>query len=191
MSTNLAYARPRGLPEREAEQHPRHIQVVTTAAQRRRRPRVAYAVITVSSLFAIFAAQLLLSIVVSDGAYQIDSLQIEQKGLVREQDALTETLDLLASTQHLAANAAHLGMVPGASPLFLDLETGAVAGAPGSVDRPGCGGSCGLVANSLLTGVPLVDTAAPTTGSTTGTTTPTTPAPPTGTVDALPAPVTH
>ena len=190
--SNLAYARPRGLPEREEHQHPRHVEIVATRDQKRRRPKVVYAVATIGSLFVIFAAQLLLSIAVADGAYQIDSLQVEQKGLIRTQDALTEQLDLLASTQHLAANAAHLGMVPGTSPLFLDLQNGAVASAPGSVDRPGCGGTCGLIANSLLTGVPLVDSTPVATQSTTGTTPP--PAvttPPAGTVDALPAPVTH
>lgn len=190
--SNLAYARPRTLPEPE-QQHPRHIEVVATREQRKRRPRVVYAVTTVASLFVIFAAQLLLSIVVSDGAFQISSLQGEQKELLRTQDNLTEKLDLFASTQYLAANAAHLGMVPGANPLFLDLQTGAIAAAPGSVDRPGCGGTCNLVANSLLTGVPLVDATTPAAGSAPGTVASTTPPAslPPATVDALPAPVTH
>lgn len=200
MSSNLAYARPAGIPTRDTApaQHPRHVEVVPTREQKRARPKVAYAVVTVASLFVIFAAQLLLSIVVSDGAYQIEALQGQQKELLRTEQALGEQLDLLGSTQHLAANAAHLGMVPSSSPLFLNLETGAIAGAPGSVDRPGCGGSCNLIANSLLTGMPLTDPTPP--GSTVGantttTTTTTTTAPPApeapAVVDALPAPVTH
>ncbi len=195
MSTNLAYARPSSLPEREPRQHPRHIEVVATRAQRRARPKIAYAVVTVVSLFLIFAAQLLLSIVVSDGAYQIEGLQNQKKELLRTEQALNENLDLLASTQHLAANAAHLGMVPSASPLFLDIQTGGVAGAPGSIDRVGCGGQCNLVANSLLTGMPLTNPAAPTTtvGSTTTTQAPTTQQAPTApvVVNDIPAPVTH
>ena len=194
--SNLAYARPtlpssRPMPAPSVRPVPRHVEIVTTKAQRRARPKVAYAVVTVASLFLIFAAQLLLSIVVSQGAYQIASLQSQQKDLLRTQESLNEQADLLSSTQHLAANAAKLGMVPNGSPLFLDLTTGAVAGAPGTVDPTGCGGSCNLVANSLLTGVPLTDAAATqaqtsSTASSGGTTT----APP-GTVDALPAPVTH
>jgi hypothetical protein len=172
---------------------PRHIEIVTTRAQRRARPRAAYAVITVTSLFVIFAAQLLLSIVVSDGAYQIASLQSQQKDLLRTQEALGEKFDLLSSTQHLAENAAQLGMVPNSAPLFLDLSTGSVAGAPGTVDPTGCGGSCNLVANSLLTGVPLTPNASPQaqTSPTTQTAAAGGTASQPGTVDTIPAPVTH
>jgi len=190
MSSNLAYARPAVRP---APSPRPHIEIVTTRAQRKARPRAVYAVVTVTSLFVIFAAQLLLSIAVSDGAYQIDSLQSQQKDLSRTQQALGEKFDLLSSTQHLAENAAKLGMVPNGSPLFLNLATGAVAGAPGTVDPTGCGGACNLVANSLLTGVPLTGPATPQAQTSTATTTPaaqTTTAPP-GVVTALPAPVTH
>lgn len=189
MSSSAAFARPSALPEREL--HPRHIEIVTTREQRKARPKVAYAVITVASLFVIFAAQLMLSIVVSEGAYQISSLQVEQKELIRTQQALSEKLGLLGSPQNLAANAASLGMTPNPSPLQLDLTTGAVTGAPGSFDRVGCGGACNLVANELLAGMPLVS---PST-ATPETTTPTTPSTPTtqtpAVVDSLPAPVTH
>lgn len=193
MSSNLAYARPRTLPQRE-ESRPRITAVPPPRQRRKSRPRIVYAVATVASLFVIFAAQLLLSIVVSDGAYQIASLQGQQKELLRTQESLTEKLDLLGSTQNLAANAAHLGMVPGTSPLFLNLESGAIAAAPGSVDRPGCGGACNLVANDLLVGVPLVNPA-PATGAagvaSTGATSGGSSATPPPTVEALPAPVTH
>jgi hypothetical protein len=194
--SNLAYAPSRPTvrpPVRPAPQARPHIEIVTTRAQRRARPKVAYAVVTIASLFMIFGAQLLLSIVVSDGAYQIASLQSQEKDLLRTQEDLSEKFDLLSSTQHLAANAAKLGMVPNGSPLFLNLSTGAVAGAPGTVDPTGCGGACNLVANSLLTGVPLTDHA--TTQAQTSTATPstageTTPAQ-SGFASALPAPVTH
>lgn len=171
MSANLAYARPlRNEPSRDADrQHvqqrgaargrPTHIEIVTTRAQRNARPKLAYSVITIVSLFLIFAGQLLLSIVVSDGAYQLSGLQVQQKDLLRTEQALLEKLQILGSTQHLAANAAHLGMVPGSNPLYLDLSTGAVSSAPGTADPFGCGGGCSVVANSLLTGVPLVDAA--------------------------------
>jgi len=208
MSSNLAYARPTvrpahrpsEAPVRSVRPVPRRTEVAATRDQRRARPKAAYAIITVASLFLIFAAQLLLSIVVSQGAYQIESLQDQRKDLVRTQEALTENLELYGSSQNLAANAAHLGMVPSAYPIFLDLETGAVSSAPGSVDRVGCGGSCDLVANSLLTGVPLVGTTppastAPTTASTSSTATASAAPAPTpvvpATVDTLPAPVTH
>jgi hypothetical protein len=187
VSTNLAYARPQTRPIRESAPA-RHFEIVTTRAQRKARPKVAYAVVTVASLFAIFAAQLLLSIVVSEGAYQINALQSQQKELMRTEQALSENLDLLASTQNLAANAAHLGMVPSASPLFLDLSSGALSHAPGSIDRVGCGGACNLIANDLLTGVPLANTTAP---SAHAASTQAAVSKPAIVVDSLPAPVTH
>ena len=194
--SNLAHARP--VPRAEPQQHPRHIEIVSTRAQRRARPKLAYAVMTIASLFAIFAAQLLLSIVVSDGVYQVSALQDAQKDLLRTQDALTEKLNVLDSTQNLSTQAAHLGMVPNSSPLALNLSTGAVYGLPGSADPAGCGGNCSLITNSQLAGVALVDPNAPATvqasaghaGSAAATTLPATQteqAP----VDSIPAPVTH
>jgi hypothetical protein len=202
--SNVAYARPTRPQQRAAHSTPRpaavprHVEIITTRAQRRARPRVAYAVVAVVGLFAIFAAQLLLSIVVSDGAYQISSLQSQQKQLLRTQENLNERLDLRDSTQFLAASAAKLGMVPGATLRFIDLQTGAVTAAPGTTDPTGCGGSCNLVANSLLTGVPLL-ALAPGTAQAAGTTTTgltgapatTVPAPPPAAVTTIPAPVTH
>ncbi|GGL06272.1 hypothetical protein GCM10007382_27710 [Salinibacterium xinjiangense] len=162
MSGTAAYARPLVAP---APSPHRHIEIVTTREQRRARPKLAYAVVTIMSLFAIFAAQLLLSIVVSDGAFQIEALQQEQKELLRTQDALSENLNLYGSTQNLATQAAHLGMVPNPAPLTLNMDTGAVYGSPGTADPMGCGGSCNLITNSLLAGMPLVNATGATTGN--------------------------
>jgi hypothetical protein len=193
--SNLAYARPSAAPQ----QQPRHIEIVATRAQRRARPKTIYAVTTIAALFLIFAAQLLLSIAVSEGQYQIASLQTQQKELLRTQDALSENLNILSSTQNLSMQAASRGMVPNVSPLAIDLSTGGVFGLPGSTDPVGCGGSCNLITNALLADVPMV-TDAPVetttlTGSTTGTTAPSTTAPAatvqTPPSSSLPAPVTR
>ncbi|GHD76714.1 hypothetical protein CLV85_1703 [Salinibacterium amurskyense] len=155
MSTNLAYAQPQ--PLHRPSGRPSHIEIVTTTkAQRKARPRMLYAVVTVASFFVILAAQLLLSIVVTQGAYQIDSLQYEQKVLIRTEQSLLESLSLQSSSQNLAAQAAGFGMVPNATPYSLDITDGSVFRLPGSADPTGCGGSCGLVGNTLLSGVPLV-----------------------------------
>ena len=154
MSTNLAHAQP--LPLHQPTARPSHIEIVTTKAQRKARPRMLYAVVTVASFFVILAAQLLLSIVVTQGAYQIDSLQYEQKVLIRTEQSLLESLSLQSSSQNLAAQAAGFGMVPNATPYSLNISDGSVFQLPGSADPTGCGGSCGLVGNTLLTDVPLV-----------------------------------
>lgn len=145
MSAALAYA-----PQRRATAAPvRHVEIVTTRAQRRARPKSFYAVATVAAVFGLFLAQLLLSIVLSDGAYQISSLQAEQRELSRTQEDLSEKLDLLASPQSLATRAGQLGMVVGGStPAFLRLSDGTLIGKPVAASKSA--GTRGLVGNALL-----------------------------------------
>ena len=164
---------PRRARPQEQERR-RHLDVVSTRAQKKARPRAVYALVTVAGLFAILIAQLLLSIVVSDGAYQISSLQQVQKELVRDSQSLTEQLQVLQSPQHLAANAQALGMVTNSSTAFLQLSDGSVIGKPlaatasGGI-RTGVDGGP-LIPNWLLAGVELtpvssVDAAAPVAGA--------------------------
>lgn len=183
--SNLATARPlrRPAPERARP----HIEIVPDRRQRRARPKVAYGVITILSVLAIYGAQLMLSIVVADGAYQLEGLQSQRTELQRQEQALREELAIASSQQNLANQAAALGMVPNATQLSLDLSTGAVAQLPGVA---GCGG-CNSVPNSLVAGVPLV-TQAPASGQiAAGDAAQAPPPAPAGTVDALPAPVTR
>ncbi len=137
----------------------RHIEIAPTRSQRRARPRAVYALVTVAGLFAILVAQLLLSIVVSEGAYQISGLQQEQRELARDQQVLSEELQVLESPQHLAANAEALGMVNNSSTAYLRLADGAVLGVPVAAKasdglRLGSDGGP-LVPNRLLDGVPV------------------------------------
>ncbi len=149
---------PRHSPEFVPPQ-PRRLDVVPTRGQRRARPKSFYALITVAGLFAILVAQLLLSIVVSDGAYQISALQQQQKELSRDHQTLMEELNVLESPQHLSANAEQLGMVTNSNTAYLRLSDGAVLGSPGAATASGSimqGADGGpLVPNQLLKGVPL------------------------------------
>ena len=159
MSAALAYQRPNWQPQAPqrpgTQPHavPRQIEVVTTHAQRAARPKSFYAMVSVSTIFGLLIAQLLLSILLSDGAYQISSLQAEQKQLLRTQESLAEQLDLLASPQSLAMKAESLGMVIGSNaPAFLNLADGSLTGTPvaasGGTAMVGANG--GMVANFLL-----------------------------------------
>ena len=152
MSTNLAVTLPARSPRREEPQ--RRIEIVSTRSQRRARPKPLYAIIVVSGLFAVFIIQLLLSIVVSDGAYAISKLQQQEADLTRSAQNLTEQVDVLGSTQNLATQAESLGMVlSSTTPAFLDLATGEVVGKskPATGDAAGAmGGEGNLVPNSLL-----------------------------------------
>ena len=161
--SNLAFATPLRSPA--DEQRTRHIEIVSSREQRRARPRAVYAIVAVIGLFVLFMAQLLLSIVVSDGAYRIAALQTSQRDLGREQQALSEQLDMLSSPQNLATQAESLGMVLSTTnPVVLNLADGTIGGTAAAADagESVISGSAGsLVPNSLLAGVPLV-TATPT-----------------------------
>ena len=118
----------------------------------RAKPRLAYAVIALGGVAVIVVAQLLLSIAVAQGAYEIDGYQVRQAELEREHQKLAEDLDRVESPQYLAKNAEALGMVPNANPVYLRLSDGAVLGEP----APPVAASAPLVPNALIDGVPLV-----------------------------------
>src|SRR5690606_16896119 len=75
----------------------RHLEVAPTSTRRRARPRLLPAALTMGGIAAILLAQLLLSIVLADGAYRIAGLQGEQRTLQRQEQALTEHLEVLTS----------------------------------------------------------------------------------------------
>jgi hypothetical protein len=196
-------AHPASRPTEQTEERRSHLEVVPTRAQRRARPRALYAVVAVASLLVIVVAQLLLSIGISQGAYQLDTLQQKQTTLQRSLQAASEDLSRISSPQNLAANANALGMVSNSNPAYLRLSDGAVLGAPIAADGAAgtvTGGQGNLVPNSLLAGVPLAGQQAQgsaqqdaqaenstSTGAATGATTP-----PTVPLEgALPTPVTH
>jgi hypothetical protein len=220
MSTNLAQSRgaadwvgrPAARPHED--ERPSHLEVVTTRSQRRARPRTVYALVTVGTLLAIVVAQLLLSIAVSQGAYQIGSLQQTQKALQRSYQAATEDLNRISSPQNLANDANALGMVSNNNPVYLRLSDGAILGTPTPAAASAgtvTGGQGNLVPNALLAGVPLITgapagssaapsaTAAPGAAAGTAAGNPaqagaplqSTPKPTAPLTDALPSPVTH
>ncbi len=136
-----------------------HLEVAPTRAQRRARPRVLPAIITIGGIGAILLAQLLLSIVLADGAYTISELQTQQRDLERQEQAFTEELEVLSSTQNLIANAENFGMIASGNPVFLDLSTGAVSGSPTAAGGSLTGSSGNQIGNSLLAGSTLVEPA--------------------------------
>lgn len=152
----LASPRPASSPQPR-----RHLEVAPTRAQRRARPRLLPAVVTMAGIGLILFTQLMLSIVLADGAYRIADLQRDQRDLQRQEQALTEQLEVLSSTQNLTANAEHLGMIASGNPVFLDLTTGAVSGTPTAAGGSLTGSSGNQIGNSLITSSTLVDPAAP------------------------------
>ncbi|KQO99751.1 hypothetical protein [Leifsonia sp. Leaf264] len=158
---SLAQSAP--LPERTPDPAPSprpSITVAPTRDQRRARPRLFYAIVAVSGVAAIFIAKLLLSVALSQGAYESSHAEGELKQLQQSAQAVGEDLDRVKSPQYLAENAAALGMVTNAHPAYLRLSDGVVLGQPQAADS-NAGGAGNAVPNSLLDGVPLVTDPAP------------------------------
>ncbi|WP_066038991.1 hypothetical protein [Herbiconiux solani] len=155
------------------------IEIVPTRSQKRARPKIAYAAVVVTGVLAIVVTQLMLSIGLSDGAYEISSLQQTQKELDRSNQVLSEQFDKLSSPQNLAASAESLGMVANSAPVYLRLSDGAVLGSPvaASASAPTLTGGQTLIPNSLLvapsvtaaTGTPAAAGTGTGTGAATGT----------------------
>ena len=129
------------------------------APARRRKPKVLYAIVAVSGAVAIGAAQMALSVLTTQGSYQIAELTSQQRQLDWQKQMLYDDVAGLSSPQYLAANASALGMVINESPSYLRLSDGAILGASqaavgaSSVDAIGRG----AVANALITDTPARD----------------------------------
>ncbi|QTX04912.1 hypothetical protein [Agromyces archimandritae] len=120
----------------------------------RTKPSLGYAVIAVVVFLGIIAAQLVLSIGLAQGAYELDALRAEHADLDRQSQSLQEDLERVQSPQYLAANAEALGMVPNTNPVYLRLSDGAVLGEPTPAGPAAATGAD--VSNALIAGVPLV-----------------------------------
>lgn len=147
----------RSLPEPRpiAPKPQRRLTPAPEPGQRRAKPRLVYAIVALGGVAVIVIAQLLLSIAVAQGAYEIDGYQVRQAALAREEQKLSEDLDRVQSPQYLAMNAEALGMVPNTSPVYLRLSDSAVLGEP-TPAHGGAAASAPLVPNALLDGVPPV-----------------------------------
>jgi cell division protein FtsL len=120
------------------------------------RPRVFYATVTVGVALAIIVAQIVLSVTISSGAYEVATLQRENKELSRTFTQVSQTLAEVSSPQHVAAAAEGLGMVSSASPAYLHLSDSRVLGQPRAATRSGAllsGADGSLVQNILLTDI--------------------------------------
>lgn len=152
---NLA-ATARPLVERAKSLRP-NIQIVSTKEQRKARPKSFYPLMTMAVVFGIIISQLLLSVAVSSGAYEIAELTQQNKEISRTYQTMNQDIDRLSSPQNLASNAGALGMVNNATPVYLRLSDGAVLGSPVPAKATaGVASSSSKVPNSLLNGLPLV-----------------------------------
>ncbi|MFE1645349.1 hypothetical protein [Microbacterium sp. P01] len=145
------------LPARTTSTPTRGLRPVAASA-RRRRPRLLYGIVALAGAVAIGAAQMALSIVTTQGSYELTALTQQQRELDWNKQILQDDIAGLNSPQYLAANAAALGMVIDESPSYLRLSDAAILGSgsaslgASSVDALGRG----TVPNALITETPLV-----------------------------------
>jgi hypothetical protein len=91
-------------------------------------PKLRYIVATLLGIFAILAVQLILSIALSGGAYEIASLKGEMRNTEQKRQMVAEDINALIAPDTLAGLAASMGMVADNNPAYLRLSDSSVVG---------------------------------------------------------------
>lgn len=125
---------------------------------RRRKPRLAYALVAISGAVLIALAQLGMTILTAQSSYDLAAVEQEQRQLTLDQQELTEDLAGLASPQYLAANASALGMVIDSTPSYLRLSDSAILGSGAAAGNTSTVNvqNGNAAANALIAQTPLV-----------------------------------
>ncbi len=96
---------------------------------------VTFAVILSSILVLGSLVLLLINTLLAQDAFVLHRLQQHVATLTAQEQAVTAITDRESSPDSLATKATLLGMVAGETPVFLDLNTGKVVGAPGKTTK--------------------------------------------------------
>lgn len=100
-------------------------------------PRRAPFVAVVVALLAVgLVGQLLLNTALQRGSFELHELQSTRSDQVEERQRLEQELAQRESPAALAARARLLGMVASGTPVFLNLDAGAVQGTPTPAPAP-------------------------------------------------------
>lgn len=161
MSLDATARKLRTQPEPPVRSPRRQLEPVPRTATRRK-PKLAFALVALAGAMAIGAAQIALSLAITQDSFALAQLSSQQHELDLRAHALQEDLTGLSSPQALAANAASLGMIVAGAPSYLRLSDGVVfgagtgAGGTSTIDPNGAG----AVGNALLQDVPVNASAA-------------------------------
>lgn len=104
-------------------------------------PRLTYVVASLVGIFSILGAQLFLSIALSDGAYEILTLERALADRNRDLDIVSEDIGHMQDPQGIATLAVAMGMVQTRDTAYLRVSDGAVIGEP----RPARSNSVAIV----------------------------------------------
>jgi len=152
----LSSALPWSAPARSEDQD-RRLHAVGSGAHTKR-PTLMYGLAAVAGALAIAGAQMGLSILTTQGSYELKELTSQQRTVEWQKQILQDDVAGLSSPQYLAANAAALGMVTGQPPSYLRLSDGEVIGSGKAASSTSSVQALkkAAVTNSLVSGVPLV-----------------------------------
>jgi hypothetical protein len=89
---------------------------------------VAFAVVLSAMLVVGSLILLLINTMLAQDAFVLHGLQQQVSTLTAQEQAVTALTDTESSPDSLAIKATALGMVPGGTPVFLDVNTGKVVG---------------------------------------------------------------
>ena len=128
----------------------RALRVVSPSVVRRRRPKIFFTIVTVITIFIIIVAQILLSVSLQSGAYEIAGLQRNVKELGRTYQSATQDLNRMTSPQNIAQSAEVLGMVGNSNPAYLRLSDSLVTGAATPAGGSTLFAQGNLVPNAML-----------------------------------------
>jgi hypothetical protein len=143
---------PQTLPQTPGPARPERRLTSVTAPSRARRPKLAYALVAVAGAAAIAAAQIGLSLAITNDSFVLADLTSQQRELDLQASALHDDLAGISSPQLLATKADGLGLVVAGPASYLRLSDSAVIGAnseaswSSTVDPKGAG----AVHNALL-----------------------------------------
>ena len=137
-------------PRPESPTPTRALRVVSPRVVRRRRPKIFFAIVTVVTIFIIIVAQILLSVSLQSGAYEIAGLQRNVKELGRSFQSATQDLNRMTSPQNVAQSAEVLGMVGNSNPAYLRLSDSLVTGAATAAGGSTLFAQGNLVPNAML-----------------------------------------
>ncbi|MGO2746032.1 hypothetical protein [Microbacterium sp.] len=161
-----------------------------TAPAPRRRPKLVYALVALGGAALIGAAQIGLSLAITNDSFVLADLTSQQRELNLQTSALQDDLAGISSPQLVATKASELGMVVAGSASYLRLSDSAVIGAntgaawKSTVDPKGSG----AVHNALLDRAASEKAAADDGAAAPGTQAPNLPPPIT---DGIPSPTTR
>jgi len=119
-------ARPLTLP-RSPRPPLRLLPQLATAPGEKAKP-LTFAVILAGLLVAGSLVLLVINTLLAQDAFVLHRLQQKVTSLTAEEQAVTSLTERESSPESLASKATSLGMVPGETPVFLDLSTGKIVG---------------------------------------------------------------